>query len=872
MNESHHTPPAWIRKILGLLLEPRILEACLGDLEEKFQRRLRNRMASWQASLCYLLEAAGFLKLARFPNTLHRQITINMIGHTVLFFFRLVRKDKSYYAISLLALILSLASFLMLTLFIDDELSYDKFHENHNRIFRVTTHIRLNDVNYDEASSQFPAAAALKAEFPEVAQAVRIFPQDVVLEQADKRFEEHLLFADENLFDVFSFYLILGDPATALRTPNSIILTEATARKYFGNENPLSKTILLASQPLVVTGVMRNIPDQSHLKFTGIVPLNWQLNVWKSQSGNEGRENKWFWTGAYTYLLLQRSEDGPALQAKLHKIIDKYFPARYRENGRFELQAITDIHLRSHLEAEFEPGGSILYVRLFTGVAFVIMLVSSINLINLSYFKITSRIREVGIRKFLGQNTARIVAQLSLESVLLGVMAFALSIVVSQVLISKFNLLVHKNLTLWSGTGIGWLATSGIIIVGICLLAILRPAYRYANRSASHLLLHNHGKSASSVRNLLIGLQVCFSFVLLVLSFVIHSQIEFFRQTDLGFDRNNILVVRLNQEVRQKFESFKNEVRKIKDVVGVTSAEVPGEGYNGWRFVPEGGSYEKPLMLPFTFSEPNFLSILNIKLVQGRDFDPQFRNDSLWQFLINKRAAVELGWQGDALGRKLEVFAPGTTEIMAKGVVIGVVEDYHFESLHHGVKPVVITVGPAPGPALIRLSGPVNDQMTAAVGAVWKKFSDRPFSYVVLDQKLDKLYANEEQLGNIILFFTIIALYLTCYGLFAMSSLLFSSRLKEVAIRKVFGADQLSIVRQFYGKYAVFNLSAIIAGLPVAIYIGRIWLDNFQYRVPLSSGFFIEAAICVLAAGLLSVTYYLARVAFSSPIRFLRSE
>ena len=241
-------------------------------------------------------------------------------------------------------------------------------------------------------------------------------------------------------------------------------------------------------------------------------------------------------------------------------------------------------------------------------------------------------------------------------------------------------------------------------------------------------------------------------------------------------------------------------------------------------------------------------------------------------FIINKRAAVELGWQDDPLGRTMEVFAPGTTEIMGKGKVIGIVDDYHFESLHRPVKPVVITVSPYYSAALVKLSLPVNENAIRSIATTWKKFSQKPFEYEILDEKLDRLYSNETQLSQVILFFTFIALYLTCYGLFAMSSLLFSSKLKEVAIRKVFGADQLAIIKQLYARYAAFNLIAIAIGLPIAIYLGNLWLQTFQYKIDLTSEFFIKPALIIFLGGLLSVSYYLGRVAFSNPVKFLRRE
>jgi putative ABC transport system permease protein len=305
-----------------------------------------------------------------------------------------------------------------------------------------------------------------------------------------------------------------------------------------------------------------------------------------------------------------------------------------------------------------------------------------------------------------------------------------------------------------------------------------------------------------------------------------------------------------------------------------TGGAPPGGAHNGWRFVPEDGSEESPFLFPLSWVDHDYLKTLKIKLLDGQDFKPPFEieSDSLWPFLINKRAAIELGWAGDAINKRMKVFAAGTTDIMAEGRVIGLIDDYHFESLHKPVKPVILTVSPGYGTSLIRVSDNSFPEAIAHIGNTWKTFSEQPFVYELLDTKLDRLYANEIKLNDLILFFTFIALYLTCYGMFALSSLLFRSRLKQVTIHKVFGADQWTIIRQFYSRYAVFTLTAIIAGIPVSIYLGNLWLQTFEYRIDLKSVFFVKAGVYVVIVGLLSVSYYLLRVAFSNPVRFLRNE
>ena len=870
MTSRGKQPPQWVRRFLANFLDPRLLEGSVGDLEEKYSENIERGMPVWRANLFYITEGLGFMKMASLrkeePDSVAGQII-----HIFTFFARLVKKDKSYYMVSMFGLAVSLASFLLITIFVSDELSYDNIHINRDRVFRVTTHVRLNDLDFDLATSQFPAAHALRSEFPEVEEAVRLFTNQRFIEYDDKKFEEKIVFADDNFFKVFSFPLVQGDPNTILNEPGNIILSERMVAKYFGTGNAVGSMMKVGEQAMKVVGVMKDIDTHSHLKFDVLIPLSTQLNIWKAESGLEGRENKWFWIGAYTYLMLRQPGDEMKLADKLPAFVKKYFPERFRES-RYELQKLSDIHLISHKDSELEPNGDILYVRLFSVLAIVIVVVSFINLINLSYFKISNRVREVGIRKFLGQNSNKVVLQLSIESLLSGVVSFLIALFFCVICLPQFNLVVEKDLSLWTSQSIKLVVLTLSMVVVVSLVAISRPALAFARRPANFLLLRDYrnARSMSGLRNFLIGLQVCFSFVLLVFSFVVSGQIDFFRMKDLGFDKNNVVVIRMNDDFNH--ESFKEEIKKHTGVIDASGGQPPGQGYSGWRFVPEGGSYEKPVMLSFTSSDDDFLKTMKIKLLAGENFTKHPNHDTLWPFLINRKAAMELGWGDDAVGRTMEVFAPGRTEIMGKGRVIGLIDDYHSESLHDPVKPVVITyTTDGTGDLLVRVSQ-INGEIIEEMEATWKKFSGRPFEYTILDQQLNRLYANEEKLSNVMLFFTFVALYLTCYGLFAMSSLLFTTKLKEVAIRKVFGAREGSILQQFYGRYALFNILALLIGVPIAIWLGNLWLQTFQYRIELSMVLFLKAALLILIAGMLSVSYYMAKVAWSNPLPFLRRD
>ncbi|MEJ0031532.1 MAG: ABC transporter permease [Bacteroidota bacterium] len=468
MTSRGQQPPRWVRKFLSNFLDARLLEGSLGDLEEKYSCNVERAMPVWRANIMYIFEALGFMKLAALrkeePNS-----TAGQIFHIFTFFGRLVRKDKSYYLVSTLGLAASIASFLFIMMFVLDELSYDSIHVNRDRIFRVTTHVRLNDVDFDLATAQFPAAQALRSEFPEIEEVVRVHYVTRQVAVGEKKFEEKIVFVDDNFFKVFSFPLISGDPG-------GVIITERMAKKYFVSENPIGNIMKIGGELIKVGGVMKDIDVHSHIKFDVLIPLSLQLNAWKNSSGLEGRENKWFWIGAYTYVMLRDPADEATLRDKLPAFVKKYFPERFRES-RYELQNLTDIHLVSHKDNELEPNGDILYVRLFSVLAVVIILVSFINLINLSHFKIISRNKEVTIRRSFGQNSSKVTLQLSIESLLTGIIAFLIGILLYLIFLPQFNQVVEKDLHF----NMRLVGLTFILLVIVSLLAVARPAKKVSS-------------------------------------------------------------------------------------------------------------------------------------------------------------------------------------------------------------------------------------------------------------------------------------------------------------------------------------------------------------------------------------------------------
>ena len=847
------------------LLDPRLAEAIIGDLDEKFSMKLAGGVPLWRAKILYIFEAAGFVRMANWWKSAHSP-SFSHWRHTWTFFWRLFSRDKAYYTVATVGLAISLAAFILIGVFILSELSYDRFHQNHDRIFRVATHLKINDVDFDLATSQFPAAAALGLDFPQIESIVRLYPASRLIEIDDRSFLDQVLFADSTFFDVFSFPVRYGNVKSALSHPDNIVLTREAAEKCFGRDDVVGKTLLIEGHAVRVSAVLETIPEQSHFKFEYLMPMRRQFAAWQQQTGFEGREYKWFWVGAYTYLKLRDGINANDLSTGMREFVHAHFPDRLR-GGYFELQPLTDIHLRSHLDSELRPNGDFLYIQLFGTLGLVIVVMASINLINLSYFKLGARVGEVGIRKFLGQSSWRLTSQFLSEALLLGVISFLVGSSIAFVIVPFFNEQMDTHLILLSGIGLQVLVATFLLVIAISVLSIAKPAIFLSYTKLANAFRHSESRGLS--RNVFTGIQVGLSFVTLAFAFVIQQQLDFFQNTDLGFTKENIVVVNLNDDV--EIESLKEQLLRQRDVVAVSVGEPPGHGYSGWRFVPEGGSLERPVMLPFTNADQDFLNTLKIDLKLGRDFDASMKKDSHTSFLINKRAAVELGWMDDALGRELSVFAPGRTEIMTTGRVVGVVDDFHSESLHEPLKPLVIAYGQYSESLLVRTSK-LGSETIESLEATWRQFSDRPFQFSILDEDIRALYKNEDKLAGVVKVFTLVALYLTGYGLFAMSSLLFSTRLKEVAIRKVFGANEGTILGHFYRRYMLFSIGALVAAVPLAFWISSVWLHTFPFKFKFTPILLLQPALIVIAVGMISVSYYLARVAWSNPIRFLKHE
>ncbi|OGU36188.1 MAG: hypothetical protein A2068_08260 [Ignavibacteria bacterium GWB2_35_6b] len=792
--------------------------------------------------------------------------------------FRNIRKNKTTSFINISGLALGITCFIIIGLYVFSELSFDKYHSKADRIFRIGLSLKLNDIIYNEATLQFPAAKVLTEDYPEIEKVVRFYTtQTPLIKYGDKKFiEEKFFFADNSVFDVFDINITKGSAKAALNIPNSIAISESMALKYFGNEEPLGKTITYQNQnDFEVAAVFEDIPSNSHFRFDFLASMEYMIGFWNTYLGVDGRHNNWYWNGAWIYVLMNEKEAAEKFANKTPQFIKKYFPERY-QNASLLIRPLTDIHLHSNLTGEIEPNGSITNVYIFSTIAVFILFIACINFINLSIAQGSDRAKEIGVRKVLGAEKFQLISQIIGETLVASFLATAASLILVEIVLPQFQEIFGRNLSLnllenyW-----GFLFLICVAVI-VGFISGLFPALYLSNFSPVKILKKTMRLNLSYeiLRKGLVVLQFSVSIFLIIGMGMIYKQMNFIKNKDLGFNKESVLVVKARPYVNNKFEAFRNELLNSPGVLSVAgTSDIPGAGSNGSRFVPEGISRENPLMLPSTFADYDFLTSLGIELKAGRNFSKEFPTDVSQAFILNEKAVKNLGWEKNAVGKKIELFGPGTDEIVKNGFVIGVIDDYNYESLHNEVKPLVLTYSAYHQYYLIRLDkGNVKNSL-ASVEKVWNKFSpDWAFEAFFLDNNLEKLYQSDQRLATIVNYFGFLAVLIACLGLYGLAAFAAKKRIKEIGIRKVIGASVPGIIKLLSLDFIKLVLIANVIAFPVAYYAIKSWLEAFAYRINVDFTVFIFAAAITVFIALLTVGIQAVKASLSNPISTLKYE
>ncbi len=792
-------------------------------------------------------------------------------------------RHKGYSFVNVAGLAVGMACCIVMLLFVQDELRYDRWHVNAKRIFRLASAERSETGERMLANSYAPVAPALRAAFSEIEQTVRLMPRSVAVKRdALKQFqEERFYFADSTFFALFSFEFLQGDGQTALQSPEGLVLTQAAAQKYFGTENPLGQILTIENRlALKVTGVLQNLPRQSHLQFDFVANLK-QVETILGAPILSSRQG-WYWPPMYTYLLLPSPAAATALAPRLPEFVRARFPHDLKEKRALHLQPMTDIHLYSELENEIAPTSKIAYVYIFSAAAGLILLLACINFMNLATARSAQRAKEVGLRKVVGAERLQLVKQFWGESLFYAVLALLLALVLVEVFLPVFNTLANKQLDLRLGHD--WQLALGLlgltVLVGFIagsypamFLARFRPIQVLQGKN----VLPISQRAPVRLRAVLVVAQFLVAIALMIATLVINEQLQFMQGNRLGFNKEHLLVIPVRDEnVQQNFEAVKNSLAALPGVVSITAlSNFPWQqGFYDFTLKAEGMAPETNWNAPTLLGDHDFISTFGMEIVEGRAFSKAFGADAEEAFILNEAAVKKLGWSS-ALGKKIEMDGVAAGQPRT-GRVIGVVRDFHLRSLHYAMEPLVLLVAPQAyylDNLVVRVAPQQVSTALAALEIKWRELApNRPFDYFFLDQAFEQLYRREEKLAAIFKYFSGLTIFVGCLGLFGLASFTATQRTKEIGIRKVLGASATHLAALLAQDFARLVALAFIVAAPLAYYFMQAWLQTFAYRIALDWRTFAFAGAAALALALLTVSYQALKAAFMNPVDALRRE
>ncbi|MDZ7368767.1 MAG: ABC transporter permease [candidate division KSB1 bacterium] len=784
-------------------------------------------------------------------------------------------KHKSYTAINVFGLTAGMAVSFLILFFVRDELSYDRYHRNAEQVYRLLT---LSPSGGGSALQWTKESGRVIGDLPGAISGTRIVPSGGVVHYRNKRFnEDRFFFADSTIFEVFTFPLVMGNPKTALAKPNSVVITQEMAEKYFAAEDPIGKVLTLEDTLYFqVTGVLAHIPHNSHFKFDFLGSL---MTVEKS-----------VWSGL-TYILLDKNTSPLEAEKRITDLFKKYDPRYTFDDGsRLHLQPLTQIHFNSHFEGEIEPNGEMRYIYIFSVVAIFVLLLACINFINLTTARSAQRAKEVGMRKVVGASRKQLIGQFIGESIILSLIALCFALVLVEFVLPTFNALVDKKLVLEYNDSL-------LLLLGIALfvgvVAGSYPAFFLSSFQPAQVLKgkFNSGLAGYAIRKGLVVAQFTISIILAIGTIVVYNQLEFIQKQRLGFNKEQVVVVVIRErEVQRRYRTFRNTVLEHQNVLSAAaSSSVPGRV--GIKNVPQmlyklPGKEDQNFVNTY-FVDEAFLKTLEIGLVAGRNFSEAFPTDVTEAVLLNETAVQKFGWASAvaAVGQELEYWHRGDKERgFKKAMVIGVTKNFNYASLHSNIEPLILrllnpqnhtflNLPALRGVVTIRI-GPNNVPDTMEyIASKWREFDPaHPFEYFFLDDSLNKLYQAEQRLAKIFSYFSALAIIIASLGMFGLATFTAVQRTKEIGMRKVLGASVLQIMLLLSKDFAKLVAAAFLIAVPVAYFMMYRWLQKFAYHVEISILTFFQIGLMALIIVLLTVSYHSIKIALTNPVNALRYE
>ncbi|TDW97409.1 ABC transporter permease [Dinghuibacter silviterrae] len=812
-----------------------------------------------------------------------------MLKNYLIVAFRNLWKNKGFSAINIAGLAVGLATCLLILFFVLDELGYDRYNEKADRIYRVDADLRFGGNHFVLAVDPDPMGPTLKKDYPEVEQYVRFrgYWNSFLVRKDNQNIQENnVIYADSTLFDVFTLPMIQGDPKTALVAPSSVVITESVARRYFNTDQAVGRVLTVNdSVPYKVTGVIRDMPTQSHFHFDIFISM---------ASNPDSRQNIWVSNNYNTYIVLRKGADPKRLDAQFDGLVDRYLMPQaaqilnisadaFRKQGNFAhymLTPLTSIHLHSNKTAELGANGDIQYIYIFSAAALFILLIACVNFMNLSTARSAGRAKEVGVRKTLGSLRQNLIGQFLTESILVSLMSLVLAMLLVELALGSFNHLAGKDMQLHLLDRPGLIGVLLGIALVVGLLAGAYPAFYLSSFRPIKVLkgVLSTGFRTGWLRSTLVVFQFSISIFLIVGTVVIYNQLQFIRHKDVGFNREQVLIVSNTQVLGKQATVFRNELLRLGGVEDVTvTGYLPTSSNRDDNPLFQDATLDpkKAISLQIWGVDEHYIPTLGMRMSEGRNFSSQFPTDSIG--IIVNEAAVRLLGTTRPLDKNLYALrdfrggnAPGNVQTLH---IIGVVKDFNFNSLREVVTPLALYVGSAPGGVAIRMHTNDLPGLLDRVRNLWTSMApSQPFSYSFMDDDFNRIYASEQRMGGIALFFASLAIFVACLGLFGLVTYAAEQRTKEVGIRKVLGASVANIVTLLSRDFLGLVVVSLLIAFPLAWWAMHHWLEDFAYHVSIGWWVFAASGAMALLIALGTVSFQAIKAALANPVKSLRTE
>ncbi len=807
--------------------------------------------------------------------------------------YRNLRQHKVFSFINVLGLTIGLTCCFLILVFVRHEISYDTFHEKHDRIYRLTYLPKFAGLTTFLGLTPTVASPLLPDNFSEIEKSARVYRSNATIEiptagaSRPVKFDENrFFFADSSLLDIFSFQFVEGDPATALKNSYSVVISEKIAAKYFGKNPALGKSLIYEGKhPLKITGVIKDLPDNSHIRIELLSDYQTMFAT-ESELVRTNLPQNWVITHSATYVLLRPGKSAESVNARFPKFLATHADKQIAKDIEYKLQPLTDIHLDSSVEGNFETSGNRMYLYVFLAIGFMTLIIAGINFINLSTARSLKRAREVGIRKTLGSEKGQIVVQFLGESLLISGIALLFAMIFIALFLPVLNDLTNKQLTVF------YLISNPVLPIAFILIALIAgllsgsyPAFFVARYEPVATLKGNFvsGKARGGVvRQFLLGFQFIASIMLIVGALVAFRQLNYLMERPMGFEKDRIITADIrNEKITNVFatrsdssylrlKTFKEILLTNPGIQDVTfSTQRMANGAVQRNVVPQGSAPESNIFIGAIGVDFNFVKTFGLKLAAGRDFSEQFSTDKKAGFLVNETGVKQLGWKtpSEAIGKSVDLEGK-------KGKIIGVLKDFHSQSLQNPIQGLMLTIDqPMFTQVSIKLSPRNMEKTLAYVRKEWDQyFPEKGFAYEFLDQSIANAYVSEQRLSKLIGYFASLAVLISCLGLYGLVSIVTQQRAKEIGIRKVLGASVQSIVQLLSKDFLILVIVSMIIATPLSYYLMDKWLADFAYKTNIAWWIFGLAGLLAMGVTLLTVSFQSVKAALMNPVKSLKTD